>query len=93
MTMLNCLVTLCAPEVTVTFTAEVPATVGVPEILEAELSTVKPAGSPVADHEYDQLPPLAERTELYEIPTVPLERELVTMAVFAVLEAGAHEGV
>ena len=48
-----------AESVAVTDTENVPAAVGVPEIVPAD-ERESPAGSPDADHEYGDSPPVAE---------------------------------
>ena len=53
-------------------TFEVPAVVGVPEIVPVEELIDSPAGRPVADQVYGGVPPLAETVRLTAVPTVPV---------------------
>jgi hypothetical protein len=47
--------------------------VGVPETVPVEAPIVTPGGSPVADHAYGVVPPLALTVnELIAVPTVPV---------------------
>jgi len=59
--------------VTLTTTVDVPAAVGVPEIVPVEELIDRPAGRPVADHVYGVVPPLAVGVAgVYAVPTCPL---------------------
>lgn len=84
MVMLSCCVAICAgvPEsVTVTVNFEFPDAVGVPEIVPAPESSVRPAGKlpVVTDHERLPIPPLACRVELYGTPTEPADSKVVVI--------------
>src|SRR5579872_3567250 len=65
--------------VTVTITLLVPAADGVPEMVPAAGSIVKPLGRPVADQVYGVVPPLAAIGEEYATPAVPPLSEAVVM--------------
>ena len=72
-----------APDESVTFTVklEVPAVVGVPEIVP-ELLKERPAGSAEPDARLqvsEPAPPLACNVALYAVPTVPPESVVVLM--------------
>jgi hypothetical protein len=56
--------------VTFAATVEVAAVVGVPEIRPVEALIVRPAGRPVADHEYGVVPPVAASCSVSAVPTV-----------------------
>jgi hypothetical protein len=59
----------------------VPAAVGVPEIVPLEALIASPAGKvPVTLHAYGVCPPLAARVREYATPTVPGERLVVVIA-------------
>lgn len=62
---------------------EVPDAVGVPEIAPDEAFRLSPAGrEPVLTlHEYGVVPPLACKVAEYAVPTVPLGRDAVEIAI------------
>jgi hypothetical protein len=68
--------------VTVKVKLNVPAVVGVPEMVPVELSMVSPGGSdPLAiDQLYGGVPPVTATVAEYGTPTVPLGREVVVMS-------------
>src|SRR5690242_191094 len=53
-----------------TVTLKVPAVVGVPEIRPEVALIDRPVGSPVADHVYGGVPPVAVICRLVAVPTV-----------------------
>ena len=85
MTMVSCLVAVCAVgvEESETFTVNValPCIVGVPLMIPLDAPIFKLAGRAPALMEYANgaIPPVAETGLLYATPTVPAGRELVLM--------------
>lgn len=66
---------------TLTSNENVPLTEGVPEITPLDASKVRPVGSVprLMLHVYGRVPPAAERSILYCVPTVPGAIDLVTI--------------
>lgn len=81
---------------TVTFAVVAPATVGVPEITPLAALIVRPAGSPVALHVYDGVPPVAATVAEYAVLITPSERAVVVIerpgAITSVIRFVAHWG-
>ena len=63
--------------VTVIVTELVPDALGVPVIWPELAPTVSPAGSPLADQVYGELPPLAETIVAYAEPAAPFRSAVV----------------
>ena len=59
---------LLAASFAVTVTFEVPAVVAVPEIVPVEALIDRPAGRPVADQEYGEVPPEADSGRFTAVP-------------------------
>ena len=79
--MLNCRVPELAPFTALTVNVEVPALVGVPEIVPVLALSESPAGS---DPELtDQVTPEVPdaRVAVYDVPTLPDGREVVVMLI------------
>ena len=65
---------------TVTFTLEVPAVDGVPEITPVVGLILSPAGKPVADQVKGDLPPDEAMVAVYAVPTAASVKAVVVMA-------------
>ena len=71
--------------VTVTVIVNAPCTFGVPVTAPLDESMPRPAGRPVADQVYSGVPPVATIEPAYKVPCLPLGRDVVVIATWAVI--------